>query len=379
LAAINVQREDLIAERYDGLAVGPDMVYSFETQEGIPVDGTNPLLRDLSPFTIRLVPPQILTFDPGVNVNLIGRANQDLNDRQLATDAVRSLFGLNSVSGNDQARLQTLQRIVSAGQVVTGATTTTERSVLADVNTAADIAFQIEKMLQTPPLTLLINPASLSVSYSSIHNYSERSRKGFIFERWGEGQPTMSFSGSTGAFIAGAAAGSGAGALTTESSSVSGMQFASKRDSAAWQNFTSLYHFYRNNGYIYDTINKTEAHLMIGALAIDYDQFTYVGHMESFDYSYDEANPHRVEWSIEFVVDQMYDVAQPPVAVVPQAAPQPNPSYPSRFHQSFIRRPDAGGVSRGTRGNPNVLNSSGTEQFAEAPLSLFLPSQITSR
>lgn len=367
-------REDLIAGRYDGIPVGPSMLYSFETQAGLPVDNTNPMLRELSPFTIRMVPPTIIDsgIDPNVNINLIGRASSSMDDQEAAAKAVRSLFGTSSVTGNTaQDRLNSLQQIVAAGQIISGVTSTTERAVLTDLTTAADIAYQVERILQTSPLTLLVNPNDMSTSYTAIQNFSERSRKGFIFQRWGEGQPSVSFSGSTGAFVAAVAPGSGFPG-TTETASPSGLQYASKRDSAAWQNFMALYLFYKNNGYIYDTIGKSEAHLMIGALAIDYDQFTYVGHIESFEWSEQQDSPHRVEWSMEFIVDLMYDTAQAPVTVQPMASPTPSPSWPARGSQSFITRPDA------TSGGA-VFDVSGTEQFAEAPLELLLPSQLKSR
>jgi hypothetical protein len=113
--------------------------------------------------------------------------------------------------------------------------------------------------------------------------------------------------------------------LMQETSSPTGVQFASKRDSAAYQNFTSLFHFYLNNGYIFDQVGGSEAHLMIGAVAIDYDQMTYVGHIESFEYSYQQDQPHRIEWSMEFIVDQQYDHAEAPVVVLPESSPTPAP------------------------------------------------------
>lgn len=362
----------LIASRYSGLVTGPRQVYSFETQAGVPVDAGNQLLRDLSPFTIRMVVPSLLNQEPaGVDVGLIGRANVSQQDNQAAADAVRSLFGVSSVSGSDSTQvLATLQQIISAGQIMSSATSTTERAVLVDATTAADIAYQVEKMLQTPPLTLLVNPNQFNRTYNSVQQYANRTRKGFIFERWGEAQVSISFSGSTGVFIAGANPINALGPDTTETTSVSGVQTASMRDSAAFQNFISLYQFYRSNGYIYDTVGKTEAHLMVGALAIDYDQFTYVGHIESFDYAHSDQSPHRIEWNMEFIVDQMFDVAQSPIVVKPHIAPQPNPAYPSRPAQSFITRPDA--LSGGFV-NQSV---SGIEQFSTAPLDLFVPSQL---
>lgn len=366
-------RESLIASRYDGLPMGPAKAYSFETQPGIPVDGGSQLLRDLSPFTIRIIPPSLVEAALGVDVNLIGRADQSTADFDRTANAVRSLFGISSVSGAESGQaLGTLQQLVSAGQVVSSATTTVERTVIVDQYTAADIALQVERILQTPPLTLLVNPDNMSIQYSVVQQYSNRNRYGFIFERWGEGQPTISFSGSTGAFIAGANP-VGTNPTLTETDSVSGLQFASKRDSAAFQNLVSLLQFYKNSGMIFDTINQTEAHHMVGALAIDYDQWTYVGHIDSFDYSYDANEPHRIMWSMNFTVDQMYDNAQAPVAVQPHKAPAPNPAYPSRPAVDYPQNPD--GVTGGQGSTPVTAGTfvEGTEQFAQTPLNLLIP------
>jgi hypothetical protein len=205
------------------------------------------------------------------------------------------------------------------------------------------------------PLTLLINPNDMSITYQSLQNYTDRGRNGFIFQRWGEAQPTISFSGSTGAFLAAESTSSVAtgGSVTIKNvgdallaatsghaeaeasdgytNVATGVQFATMRDSAAFQNFISLYHFYRNNGLIYDTITKSEAHLFVGAVAIHYDQWVYVGHIESFEFSFTDENQPRMEWSMEFTVDEMYDTATSPAVVLPMEAPQPNPAYPGRI------------------------------------------------
>lgn len=368
MADIRDIRPDMVASRYSGLSSGPTLLYSFENQVGTPVDGTNPALREMSPFTLRIVPPSIIdaaSTSTGVNVNLIGQASQDAATNQSTANAVRSMFGVPNITGSNTSTAEgTLSRIVSAGQVVSGVLNTTERAVLVDRFTAADIALQIERALQVPPLTLFVNPKEFNITYGTVQNSSARTRKGFLFERWGETQPTISISGSTGAFIAGANPLTGQGAFTQSTRSASGLQFASKRDSAAWQNFTSLYQFYRNNGYIYDTIGKTEAHLMVGAIAIDYDQFTYVGHIESFDYSYDGAMPHRVEWSMEFTVSQMYDNASSPVVVMPYTNPNASRTL------SPPPRPDSQAISQGG------TRPTGTQQYAQAPLFLFTPSQL---
>jgi len=366
-------REDLIASRYDGLAMGPAIAYSFETQVGLPVDGGNPLLRELSPFTLRIIPPSIMSEEGlGVDVNLIGYASQSTEQFEDAARAVRSLFGttnvLGTVGGN---RINTLNQIVAAGQIVSSATSITERAVLVDAVTAADIARQVEMMLSIPPLTMLVNPNSFTLTYGVVQQYSNRGRYGYLFERWGETQLAISISGSTGGFIA-AANPTGAFPGVQETTTPSGLQFAAKRDSAAFQNFISLFQFYRNNGLIYDTITKNIGGLMVGAIAIDYDQFTYVGHFESFDYSYQEGMQHRLEWSAEFIVDVLYDHANAALVVQPLVAPQPNPSYPSGYSRpTQAGRPDAltGAMGDATGG---TLQVTGAEQYAQPPLDLLI-------
>jgi hypothetical protein len=320
------------ANRYDGIGVGPRLEYSYEAQPGIPIDGTNALLRQLSPFTLRLLPPNALITAAAEEtgayaVDLITAAATASDQNGIAQQVSQALQRVSPLS----AERTTLQTFVSEGQFLADAGSTIFPTI-ADAAAAADIALQLQRILEVPPLTLLVNPKDMTISYTSVQNYSTRTRQGFVFERWGEEQPVISFSGSTGAFIAGVTAAPGtdpyADQARRETSSVSGVQFASKRDSAAWQNLMALFHFYRNNGYIYNTVDGSEAHHFIGAVAIDYDQKTYVGHINSFEYTYEEGIPHRIEWTMEFTVNREYDNAASTSAVAPQRAPTVSPSDP---------------------------------------------------
>jgi len=155
-----------------------------------------------------------------------------------------------------------------------------------------------------------VNPASFSVTYTKVQQFTDRTRFGFQFHAWGEEQPKISITAKCGAFVSG----------------VRGVQYASKRDSYAWQNLMNAFHLYRNNGYIYDTIGKSNAHHFIGALSIHYDQWVYYGHMESFNWTYDDQNQlGGVEFQIEFVVSAMVDTAQQTFVVMPMKSPTPNP------------------------------------------------------
>lgn len=207
----------------------------------------------------------------------------------------------------------------------------------ADRLTAGDIAAQLQTMLEVPPLTLLINPSTMSIQYTSIQQYSQRTRKGYVFQRWGEEQPVMSISGSIGAFIAGTSPDTGIVPPEGGLPSVSGVQFASKRDSASFQNLMSLLTFYKNAGYIYDTVGNTNANHFVGSLAIDYDQWTYLGQFNSFSWGYDETENQngKITFEAEFGISMMFDNHQPIENVLPLNSPTVSPSDPRWVGQTL--------------------------------------------
>jgi hypothetical protein len=354
------------ASAFEGLASGPRASFSFEDQEGIPVDGSSKAARNSSPFTLRLIPPSLVDIDASLlsegataNVDQYQQAGSSMSSNEAAATSVRGAYGISSVA-NSTTVANTLNQQIAAGQYLNTASGNQIRTTLTDSMTAMDIAAQVVQILATPPLTLLVNPNSMAIQYQGIQSYQERGREGFIFQRWGEQQPSIKFSGRTGAFIAGEAGGGGILGASVQvfeeegtTSTATGVQFASKRNSAAFQNFQALYQIYRNNGYIYDRIAGTEAHHAIGAVAIDYDQWTYVGHIESFEYAYSADASHSLEWSMEFIVGVMYDTAQATYAVLPLTAPIPNPTDPG----------GGGAGSVGARGNVagGWFNVSGAE------------------
>ena len=136
--------------------------------------------------------------------------------------------------------------------------------------------------------------------------------------------------------------------------------------SKAWQNFQALYTFYLNNGYIYDVLGRSEAHQFIGAIAISYDQWTYIGHIESFEYSYDENMPHRVEFSMEFVASQIFDNADSPSVVLPLTAPTASISDPRYSSRQRTR----GNTSAGQVKSRISVSTPTEEDLAQIPLDL---------
>lgn len=172
-----------------------------------------------------------------------------------------------------------------------------------DKNQALDIATQLLEMMNTPPLVLLINPINLSTQRNRIMQFTERTRNGYLLQDWGSEQVTLNITVKCGAFI----------------SAGRGVQYASKRDSASWQNMMQLFQVYKSNGYIYDRLGKSNAMHGIGSIAIEYDGWVYVGNFNSLSYSYDQAAQHGgVEFEMEFTVNYLYDNAPPVTAPLEQ-------------------------------------------------------------
>jgi len=339
------------ANTYGRFETGARLSRSFETQAGIPVDGSNSRLRTLSPFTLEIVPPLVFGGSsllqsgqkPKKNVGIYDAAQQGTNQfyNYLLTRQLRINRAQKTI-GNEQR--QKLEEFVAAGKqhikttpdrtTYAEGTSAFQEPAIADVMVAADIAIQLDTILNTPPLVMLINPTNMSKQFNRLHQYTERTRHGYIYQVWGEDQPKISLSGVTGAFIAGAAPrdiqrAAVAANARGQNSSVSGVQWASKKDSAAWQNLMSLFTFYMNNGYIHDTIGKTYAHHFVGSIAIKYDQWVYIGNIDSFGFGYEENKQYGgLAWNFEFVVAQMFDTAPQVTQVTQMRAPTASPSDP---------------------------------------------------
>jgi hypothetical protein len=111
---------------------------------------------------------------------------------------------------------------------------------------------------------------------------------------------------------------------------------------------------------------------MIGAIAIDYDQMTYVGTIMSFDYEYKAESPHRLEWNMEFKVSRMYDNSESPVVVLPQYTPTPSSGgvTASEWAEITSNTPQQGNIAGGW------VNVSGTSQYAETPIEALTPTGL---
>ena len=311
---------------YIGLQAGPEMTIQVENSLTTPMDMTPSLLRRLSPFMMQLEAPLVYGEDGGflnkggnqINVSSFDAAQRGARGYESARSALAQSalsVGINSNVTSADAFVSVNSQSAPAygGSAESNPTDNLGEPAIADLMTAADIAWQLSTMLNAPPLVLLINPTSMEVSYTKVQQFQDRTRYGFLFHAWGEEQPKVTFTAKCGAFISGG----------------KGVQYASKRDSRAWQNLMNAFHFYKNNGYIYDTIGKSNAHHFIGAMSIHYDQMVYYGNMESFGWGYEEGNQlGGVEFSIDFTVTAMLDTAQQKFVVTPMKSPIPSLSDP---------------------------------------------------
>jgi len=326
-------RKPLPPRAYRNIKVGPELALEFEDVHVLPVDGSNSLLRNLSPFMLQVEPPLVFANEPrntgkskavGIYDSAFkaGGSNSGKNSEASATfqaaigtggrDAEEILAkgspGPQINKSGDGKRIQN-----DAGDSPVGKL---GNPSIADLRTALDIVTQLGAVLNSPPLVMLINPSNLTMTYTRIHQFSDRSRFGYIYQAWGEEQPRLSINAKCGAFYSGGR----------------GVQLASKRDSAAWQNLMSLFHMYRSNGYIYDTVGKSNAHLFVGGLSIHYDGWIYYGNMESLSWTFDDTATQLggIEFAMEFVVSVMVDTSKQTQTVLPMRS-----NIPTRHDPNF--------------------------------------------
>lgn len=309
--AVSAPRQDASPLPY--IPTGRRFDLNYEPQTGVPVDGGDPLYRLYSPFVLQYLPPadaQPYLGDMAVKADMNPYTNIDTLGK-----ALKGAFNVNSSQDGGMTQgtynsLEALSQQQSYRNVTMGGDA--ESSFVGSAQTLSYLS-QLFALINLPPLQFLINPNSMSVTYTKIQDFSARTRKNRVFKAWGEDQPKITFSAKTGGFIAqGNDSRNNLGNMftlfnSTSQQSPSGLQYASKRHSRAFQHFMEILQMYQNACLIYDKLNDTEAHLGVGSFMIHYDQMTYEGLIESFDYGYNEETPHSLEFNFDFTVSKMYD------------------------------------------------------------------------
>ena len=162
----------------------------------------------------------------------------------------------------------------------------------------------LQKMQNTPPLRMLVNPSSFSVKGEKIVQDGNWGRNGPIIEHWGDNQDHISGSGNVAAFFA----------LDATNASGPGITRMARNFSQGYQNFMSLYLFYRNNAGIYlpDSDSGNYVNLsLLGSIYLYYDNILYLGSFDSFNITEDDTKAFTLNYTFEFVVRAAFLLDRP--------------------------------------------------------------------
>jgi hypothetical protein len=358
-----------------GTSTGVTFGRAIDVQEGIPLYGSRSDLRTYSPFVIRVVLPSIIGGDQStlLQTQLAPERQPPAPEAPTVRSSNRAVTYSQAMQGPrvDPTGIGAYQRLVRSGEALPGLSEASEGSLedaynqalfqqqfseqqrnvstapastrnggetpaLTNDTTALSLALQIKRLSKIPPLLMLVNPSSMKVAYAKIAQFQNRNRYGYVYEAWGEEMPKLSFTFKIGAYIA------GLNSPTQQGSVVSGLQRASRNDSASWQQLMNLLALFQGGTYLQDTEQNTRAFPMVGNLAIEYDQMVYVGHMENFTFTDDEGHPHGgIEVGIEFVANKVFDLAPQPGEIGPLRAPS-NPEPRDHGGRGFLARTGSG-------------------------------------
>jgi len=266
---------------YVNLPMGEEfLLFPEDNRFTIPVDLSKESLRGYSPFVLSVNPPPL---EYGLLTEADKPFSSPLSNTRLKSRAVANIRPV--ISSTSRKPVSSNSRVGLKETVEAG---------FSDRDQLIDVARQMDHLTQLPPIVFLINPSSMSRSYENIQAYQEMSRYGFIFQRWGEQLPKLSITCNVGAFICGREDGT---------KGLSGLQFASKRDSAGWRNLMNIFSVYRNSASVVDRLARTRGNHAVGTQSIHYDGQEWVGRIDNFSYGIDENKQNGgFEFSFEFTV-----------------------------------------------------------------------------
>lgn len=302
-----------------GLRGGPD--FTADIEGGDPaVSGADSFLQSLSPFSIWAEPPPFIrqAMEPPGTVTSYG-------------DALRSVGQVT----NRQARRSASPEYLSSGPPTTTGPQRTDPDFaapqIADRDAALSIKKQLASMRETPPLVLLINPETMSISRSKIAAFGDRSRYGYIYQPWGDEANKISFTARCGAFYT-----PGRGA-----------HVKSRQGSAAWQSLMSLLLLYKNNAYVQDSLGGSYSPLLVGRIGVRYDGWTHRGHLDELSWTEEEVNQlGGLQFQVTMTATTTRDNADYPLVVLPMRGPNGSGAL------NFVPAPEGGSPVQGFGGGP---------------------------
>lgn len=280
---------------YIDLGMTEEFILFPEDNPGtIPVDNSTQGLRDYSPFVLEVVPPTteyglVPSPDSGTPKAFFSPLRPDDSKRRNELVNGSLLTNISSLAGAPITNKTTSQ----SGLLPT---ITNLTPAYTDKEGLLDFVTQAHALATLPPIVFMINPSTFEVSYNGIMAFQEQTRYGFVFQRFGEELPTISFSTPIGAYMAGRSDGK---------VGTSGLHLTSKKDSAAYRHLMAILAVYRNNSVIVDRIGRSRAFHAVGRQRIYFDGQVWEGRIESMSFSEEADKPHGgISFDMSFTVYQ---------------------------------------------------------------------------
>lgn len=170
----------------------------------------------------------------------------------------------------------------------------------------------LETMKRTPPLRMLVNPASFKTNSEKIISDAGWTRNGPVIEHWGESQDKIEASGRVAGFFAIDANNPRA----DNEGGAPGLTRVARNFSAAYHNFLSLWLLYRNNANLLLDGAATDGGKwnrisMVGSIYIYYDDIMYIGSFDSFNVTESDDKPYTLEYDFSFTVRAAFLLDRP--------------------------------------------------------------------
>jgi len=133
-----------------------------------------------------------------------------------------------------------------------------------------------------PPLYMHINPQNMDQTFKKkTHRYQTFSA--YVEEFWGEELDTISCNASTGGFIL----------------KDMGLTALYRVQTQPYFKFQDILDIYRNNGNTYDNFGRITKK---GTIVLSYDEGTYYGYFENFNYTEDGDKPFKFIFDFTFKI-----------------------------------------------------------------------------
>jgi len=175
-----------------------------------------------------------------------------------------------------------------------------------------ETARRLEEMKNTPPLRMLVNPASFKNSSEKIISDGGWTRNGPVIEHWGDNQDKIEASGK----IAGFFAIDANNPRPDAAGEAPGLTRVARNFSASYHNFLSLWLLYRNNASLHIGSKREGGKdwnriSMVGSMYIYYDDILYIGSFDSFNITETDDKPYTLEYNFSFTVRASFLLDRP--------------------------------------------------------------------